>query len=199
MSTAVDLTKHCPKCHRDLPRTDYWKNRSTGDGLQNYCKPCLLSLQKPSSEDTIERRRAKEAERAARAQRLAREREQRAALREQNRQAKAERLKTEETARAARILERQRVKEEARPKPVLKPVATPPVESVDIFICDRTDHHGSRCQCGKWRKTKCGFPNQGGICGIPLCADHGHEIREGLKYCDEHYERAMRAMDRARG
>ena len=57
----------------------------------------------------------------------------------------------------------------------------------------------ANCACGARRKTKCGFPNQGRTCGEPLCDGCGHEIREGLRYCDAHHERAMRARDVARG
>lgn len=33
-------TKKCPKCGRELPVSEFWKNASTEDGLQTYCKEC---------------------------------------------------------------------------------------------------------------------------------------------------------------
>jgi hypothetical protein len=32
--------KWCPGCHRELPRSDFGRNRSNTDGLTAYCKPC---------------------------------------------------------------------------------------------------------------------------------------------------------------
>lgn len=34
-------TKRCYKCGRTLPVTEFHKNRSTKDGLQNMCKDCI--------------------------------------------------------------------------------------------------------------------------------------------------------------
>lgn len=33
-------TKKCSKCGRELPVSEFWKNASTEDGLQTYCKDC---------------------------------------------------------------------------------------------------------------------------------------------------------------
>lgn len=38
--------KRCPKCGETLPRSAFWKNRTTKDGLQSYCKACLTLLQR---------------------------------------------------------------------------------------------------------------------------------------------------------
>lgn len=32
--------KKCSKCGRELPASEFWKNASTEDGLQTYCKEC---------------------------------------------------------------------------------------------------------------------------------------------------------------
>lgn len=33
-------TKRCSGCHKELPRTEFYRNRSSPDGLQAYCKVC---------------------------------------------------------------------------------------------------------------------------------------------------------------
>ena len=33
-------TKKCTKCGRELPRSEFWKNPTREDGLQEYCKEC---------------------------------------------------------------------------------------------------------------------------------------------------------------
>ena len=35
-----ELTKVCPKCGRELPLSEYSKDKSKKDGLQFYCKSC---------------------------------------------------------------------------------------------------------------------------------------------------------------
>lgn len=37
---ALNETKRCSGCHQDLPLSEFWKNRSSPDGLQAYCKAC---------------------------------------------------------------------------------------------------------------------------------------------------------------
>ena len=37
---ALIETKRCSGCHQDLPLSEFWKNRSSPDGLQAYCKAC---------------------------------------------------------------------------------------------------------------------------------------------------------------
>lgn len=32
--------KHCAKCEAWLPQSNFHKNRTKPDGLQNYCKQC---------------------------------------------------------------------------------------------------------------------------------------------------------------
>lgn len=39
-------TKKCPKCGRELPATEFNKNRSHPDGLQAYCRSCMYSYTK---------------------------------------------------------------------------------------------------------------------------------------------------------
>ena len=33
-------TKKCAKCKRELPITEFHRNKATKDGLQNHCKEC---------------------------------------------------------------------------------------------------------------------------------------------------------------
>lgn len=37
----MNTTKRCPKCGETKERTEFYKNRTTKDGLQGWCKPCL--------------------------------------------------------------------------------------------------------------------------------------------------------------
>lgn len=32
--------KYCPKCETDKPITEFWKNKTTTDGFQCWCKDC---------------------------------------------------------------------------------------------------------------------------------------------------------------
>lgn len=34
----MEKLKKCSKCSRELPVSEFWKNASTEDGLQTYCK-----------------------------------------------------------------------------------------------------------------------------------------------------------------
>ena len=45
--------KKCSKCGRELPASEFWKNASTEDGLQTYCKECgnCLLYTSPSPRD----------------------------------------------------------------------------------------------------------------------------------------------------
>lgn len=36
----MEKLKKCSKCGRELPVSEFWKNASTKDGLQTYCKEC---------------------------------------------------------------------------------------------------------------------------------------------------------------
>lgn len=36
----MEKLKKCSKCGRELPASEFWKNASTEDGLQTYCKEC---------------------------------------------------------------------------------------------------------------------------------------------------------------
>ena len=34
------IMKYCPKCNRELPETEFTKDRTRGDGLRAYCREC---------------------------------------------------------------------------------------------------------------------------------------------------------------
>jgi hypothetical protein len=78
-------SKLCPKCDQTKPVSEFWKNRSTKDGLQPYCKPCFLPYstawrkKNPDKERAAERRRRVENPEPA----LARERRYRESHREE--------------------------------------------------------------------------------------------------------------------
>lgn len=38
--------KKCQKCGRELPETEFYKNRAQKDGLQTYCKDCIKERDK---------------------------------------------------------------------------------------------------------------------------------------------------------
>lgn len=42
-------TKKCPKCNEVKSTSEFHKNASAKDGLQNYCKTCLSSASKDRS------------------------------------------------------------------------------------------------------------------------------------------------------
>lgn len=55
-------TKVCSKCKRELPISEFHKNRSEPDGLNAYCKICALEEQKKYGDriyNTFGRRRNK--------------------------------------------------------------------------------------------------------------------------------------------
>lgn len=37
----MDVTKYCPKCHTRKSGTEFYKSKSTSDGLAGYCKECV--------------------------------------------------------------------------------------------------------------------------------------------------------------
>ena len=37
---ALNDTKRCSGCHKELPLSEFYKNRHSPDGLQGYCKAC---------------------------------------------------------------------------------------------------------------------------------------------------------------
>ena len=41
-----ELTKKCPKCRRELPLSEFTKNKSRSDGRQCWCKSCRSKLNK---------------------------------------------------------------------------------------------------------------------------------------------------------
>lgn len=36
----MENLKKCSKCGREFPVSEFWRNASTEDGLQTYCKEC---------------------------------------------------------------------------------------------------------------------------------------------------------------
>jgi len=40
----VEITKTCSKCGRELPISQYWKDRYNPDGLFRYCSDCAMVL-----------------------------------------------------------------------------------------------------------------------------------------------------------
>ena len=71
--------KACTKCGEEKPLDNFSKNKSKGDGLNNYCKPCMKAYKKVYDQQDI----AKESNRASslryhyanRKERIARSRE----------------------------------------------------------------------------------------------------------------------------
>lgn len=51
-------TKHCPKCDQAKPLDDFYKNASTKDGRQVWCKPCWKADCAARKERDPDRRRA---------------------------------------------------------------------------------------------------------------------------------------------
>jgi len=45
METTV-TTKRCPRCKRDLPRTEFGEQQSRKDGLDSYCRECRRAYQR---------------------------------------------------------------------------------------------------------------------------------------------------------
>jgi len=45
-------TKRCPRCDTDKPLSEFAKNRSRPDGLQNYCKKCASLAVQMSKRNT---------------------------------------------------------------------------------------------------------------------------------------------------
>ena len=39
-------TKICSKCKKELPLENFWKSKSTNDGLVTYCKKCCCKYGK---------------------------------------------------------------------------------------------------------------------------------------------------------
>jgi hypothetical protein len=61
---------------------------------------------------------------------------------------------------------------------------------VDVIVCDR-ERRGRGVN-------HCGFPDGHGVCGLPVPATSISNVREGLSYCEPHYERAMAAKESAK-
>lgn len=59
--------KRCSRCGEQKPRSEYNRKRSTGDGLQPYCRPCDHAAQKAQRERTAEKHDARTASEDARA------------------------------------------------------------------------------------------------------------------------------------
>ena len=60
----MDSLKTCCKCKEERPRTEFNKNKSKPDGLNNYCKPCMKSYKRAwqSQEDVKERHKLQQRE-----------------------------------------------------------------------------------------------------------------------------------------
>lgn len=39
----AEVTKHCPRCGRDLPLTSFGNNKSAADGHQRWCRECMAA------------------------------------------------------------------------------------------------------------------------------------------------------------
>lgn len=37
-------TKRCAKCHKELPVTEFWRDKRSRDGLNCYCKDCMKTF-----------------------------------------------------------------------------------------------------------------------------------------------------------
>lgn len=40
----METTKRCSQCGRELPLTEYYKNKRNSDGLHAYCKSCTKDI-----------------------------------------------------------------------------------------------------------------------------------------------------------
>ena len=49
--------KRCSGCHKELPLTEFWKNKSSHDGLQAYCKSCCKAKTKQYQKEHPEKMR----------------------------------------------------------------------------------------------------------------------------------------------
>jgi len=56
---ALPDTKHCSRCERTKPMSDFQKNRKRKDGLQTYCKACCKDIYESTGQGQIRRDRAK--------------------------------------------------------------------------------------------------------------------------------------------
>lgn len=51
----MEKTKKCSKCGRVLPVSSFYRNRTTKDGYQTYCKDCMkVATNAPKNVDTAE-------------------------------------------------------------------------------------------------------------------------------------------------
>lgn len=54
--------KRCRKCNEEKPASEFYKNRTSSDGLQSYCKPCHATAQLATVAKNPEKYRAKQQE-----------------------------------------------------------------------------------------------------------------------------------------
>jgi hypothetical protein len=47
--------KRCSGCHKELPLTEFWKSKSSPDGLQGYCKSCSKAKTEQYRKENVER------------------------------------------------------------------------------------------------------------------------------------------------
>jgi hypothetical protein len=164
-TVVVDGMKPCRKCGETKPLGDFYRSATTPSGVQYWCKACQNAAARvPRKIHVSAKPHTKEALPAGAGQ-------------------------IEGQTPSGRCVE------EPDTRPVEGSILSAGTGSaVDVFICDRGDRGQLVCHCGAVRSVRCGFPKDGGKCGQALCDKHAHEIRPGLEYCDDHFERAQDAL-----
>lgn len=46
-------TKFCTRCNRELPVSDFYKNKSNSDGRHSYCKSCFNEYYKQKNAEAV--------------------------------------------------------------------------------------------------------------------------------------------------
>lgn len=55
-------TKYCGHCHREMPVSEFYTNKTKPDGLSTYCKDCTKELQKGYSKKAYDKKHGKTVE-----------------------------------------------------------------------------------------------------------------------------------------